>query len=109
MGFQDFLRKVFKKDEDFKQAEHEMRIQKKLIERQKSANERELEKYMEEERQERIKRHLEAYRKKQQRDLWTANLLKQKNIFKGHKNILAHEHLFDFEADNLKGGNMFMK
>lgn len=105
MTLKEIFNKFTHKDERFKDMQREDRMGKVLEERKKNANERELERFIEEERQKQIKIALEQFRKKKKDEFFHGgNMLKQKNIFKGHKNIL-HQ---DF--DILKGGeNLFMK
>jgi len=109
MGFTDYIKEKFKKDEGFAEAEREMRIKQKLVERQKSANERELERYLKEKREERIKQELDGFRKRQQKELWEGNMLNQKNIFTGHKNILEEKKLFSVKNTIHKSKGMFFK
>lgn len=111
MGIKDVLKKLFKKDEKYKQLEHEMKIRKVLEQRQKNANERELERYMEEQRQERIKQQLKQIRKKRTHDWWTSNMFKGNQIFNsgGGSSILKQKNIFGLQSDNLKGDNMFWK
>ena len=90
MGIKDFLQKKFTKDEDFKEAEKQLKIQKILEQRQKSSNERELEKYFEEKRQEKIKNQLDKIRKQKTRELFSGGLMDKTNIFKNHDSILRN-------------------
>ena len=93
MDIKEFLSKSFQKDDRFSELQHEMRMQRTLEERQKNSNERELEKYMEEDRQKMIKEQLEKFRKRQQEETWHGkNILQERNIFRGHKSILATDH-----------------
>jgi hypothetical protein len=117
MGVKEFLSNALHKDGRFKELEKEMKMRKLLEERQKNANERELERFMEEERQKRIKENLDRFRKKQNNELWKGNLLKQRNIFKGHKSILDqdknilenNDKLTDFKSNQFKGGMFFKR
>lgn len=93
--------------EKYKQAELEMKIAKTLEERQKSSNERELERYMKEQHEAKIKQTLDKIHDKQNKESWKSpnqvihqskrilhedsNILKQKNIFKGNKNITMNK------------------
>ena len=90
-----------------KDAEQDMRIQKILEERNKSANERDLEKRLEKKRQEKIKIALDKLRKEDTKELWKSSnsmikgqksilkndrpILKEKNIFKDNKNIFTNQ------------------
>ena len=90
MAFKDFLKKKFAKDEDFKIAEKQFKIQKILEQRQKSANERELERYFEEQRQAKIKSKLDLIRKQRTRELFSGGIMDKTNIFKNHDSILRN-------------------
>jgi flagellar biosynthesis/type III secretory pathway protein FliH len=104
MGFKDMLKKSFGKNERFKEMQEEDRLQTLLEERKKNSNERELEKFYEEERQEKIKQQLEKFREKRRNEVWRGNdILKQKNIFKDHANILKQDRSI------LDGKNLFME
>jgi len=105
MTLKEIFNKFTNKHERFKDMQREDRMERILEERKKNANERELERFIEEDRQKRIKIALDEYRKKRKDEFFHGeNMLKQKNIFKGHKSIL-HQ---DF--DILKGGKkLFMK
>ena len=108
MTITDLIKGMMKRDDDFKIAEKELKIQKTLETRQKNSNERELERFMEEERQEHIKQQLEMYRKKKQKELWSGgNMMKTKNIFQGHKSILTNDMNILKNDDSFLGrGNM---
>jgi len=107
MALMDFLKNKLKKDEDFKAAEKEVKIQKIIEQRQKGSNERELERFVEEDRQRTIKEQLEQFRNKEKEKMRT-NIFKGKNIFKGHKSILHQDDkMFDLKMQNQ--GNMFFK
>lgn len=109
MGIKDVLQKLGEKarerKERIRQMDEQIRMQKLVEDRQKSANERELEGYMKEEREEQIKQALEVMRKKRQNDinfnhnpLNTKNItnktdwevLKERNMFKGGRSNLFH-------------------
>ena len=89
-----------------REAEDQLRTEKIISDKSKSANERELERFMKEEREEMIKERLEYYRKARQRDInfnhnpldipnitnhveW--QVLKEKNIFANNKNMFANQ------------------
>ena len=90
-----------------REVEQDMRIQKILEERSKSANRRELESYMKEKEEEQIKVALDKIRKEKTQEVWKGKhsllksqtsilkndrpILKEKNIFKGNKNIFANQ------------------
>jgi len=113
MGIKEILSKTFTKDSRFKEMELEFRMRKNLEDRQKNADERELERFYEEERQKTIKKNLEEFRKMRREEAWGSkgnNILKQPNIFKGHKsilhqdfNILGGKKIFNGKSNMLKG------
>lgn len=110
MALKDFLAKLKKRDEKFKEMKRNLALQKKLEERQKSSNERELERYMEEKRQERIKSQLAQIRKERQKELWNGpTILDAPNIFKGHKNILHQDEFTKGLKMQRHPSNMFFK
>ena len=75
-----------------KELEEEIRTRKIVEDKFKSADEREVERFREEERQAHLKKELDYYRKKKNDEHWHGNnILKQKNIFKGHKSILHQD------------------
>ena len=115
MTIMDIIKKIGGRNQEFKEkmknAEEEMKIQKRLEERSKSANERELQRYMEEERQRKIKSELDKIHKQQNKDMWNDNsilgskttilkddrpILKEKNIFLDNKtkNPLTQRRMF---------------
>jgi homoserine dehydrogenase len=109
MTISDIIKKFTHKDDEYKQAEKELKINKTLETRQKNSNERELDKYHEEDRQEQIKKELEYYRKKKKDELWHGkSLLAGKNIFKGHKSILSQDkNILTNNKKLLKSENIF--
>ena len=106
MGVLDVFKRM-KEDREvskarFKEAEESQKIERILIERQKSANQRELERYLKEENEKVIKEELERVRIIRQKDidfghnsLNAKNVINnQKNIFKGKSTILNSKKLF---------------
>jgi len=92
------------RDNKFKEAEDELRINKFVQQKQKNSNERELERFLEEERQKQIKNQLENFRRKKRDEMWRGNsLMKGKNLFKGKTTALSGN------ANLLHGRNMFLK
>ena len=102
-------------------AEEQLRVQRILRERQKSANERELEKFMDEEREERIKDELQFERTKREQDIrfnhnpinvenitnkndW--EVLKEKNQFSGNGCIFKNQENILKNDNNLLKNNM---
>jgi hypothetical protein len=78
-----FIEDYRQKRDKERELEEDVSIQKRVIEKQKSADERELEGYMEEMRRARISKQLEGFRKKKTNDIWhTNNFTNNKNLFK---------------------------
>lgn len=98
----EILEKLKKKRLAINDLSEQVRIQKMVEDRQKSANERELERFLSEEREKEIKLRLEQFRKQKKVESMENNILKGKNIFKGHKSILKDKKLF-----STKGGMFF--
>lgn len=90
MDFRSILEKFKGKDELLKQALEQRRVEKRVLELEKSSNERELERFIKEAREESIKKELDAFRKKRQMQYEHGNkILQIRNMFKeGHKDIL---------------------
>ena len=74
----DFIEKYKAKKEEYELAERQIKIEKLIGQRQKSANERELESYMEEERQKRIESTVKRIRDQKNKKLWKENYFKPK-------------------------------
>lgn len=97
MGILEKLRRGISEDkkefkEKFKNAEQEMRVQKMLEERQKSANQRELERYEKEKFEKEIKNRLDQIHKQQTQQMWKSNMFKQKtNMLKNDRPILRDD------------------
>jgi hypothetical protein len=66
----DFIQRWKERKSKSKEMEDDVRIQKRIIEKQKSANERELERYLEEERQKAIKTQIERFREQRKNEHW---------------------------------------
>jgi hypothetical protein len=123
MGLMDVIRRMANKkserSEKFKQMEEDYRLNKMLMDRQKSSNERELEGYMKKKREENIKRQLDMIHKKQTSDAWSNHsILKSSNILKEDKKIMADDrpilHQKNIFLDNktkipLSGNEMFFQ
>lgn len=112
MGLLQNLLKKSENKEEFKQqlkeAQMQRKIEKIIMDREKSANERELERDYEEKRQAEIKRQLDMIRKKRTQENWKTKktilsepttmlnegrpILKEKNIFKGNDNMFTKKH-----------------
>ena len=94
MGFKDFLAKSLSRDPRFKEMQEQHRMEKMLAEREMNSDERELNRFVEEERQKSIKKNLEEFREMRKRETWRGEgnqILKQPNIFKGHKSVLHQD------------------
>jgi hypothetical protein len=112
MGLMNIIKRMADKkserSEKFKQMEEDYRLNKMLMDRQKSSNERELESIMKKKREENIKNQLDKLHKQETKKMWrdssvlkSSNLLKedikicrddrpilkQKNIFTNKKNL----------------------
>ncbi len=124
MSFKEALQnlgtRIKERKEWKRQAEEQLRLQKHFEDREKSANERELETFMKEEREEQIKEALDFHRKRREHDIafnhnplnienitnhtdW--EVLKERNLFKGNKNILSHSHSVLHNNPNLLKNN----
>ena len=89
MVISEFLKKSITKSARFKEAQEQMNIQNKLIERQKSSNERELDRFHEEEREKSIKKNLEEFRNIRQKESMKTTVLAGPNMFKGKGIIMS--------------------
>jgi hypothetical protein len=123
MGLMDVIRRMANKkserSEKFKQMEEDYRLNKMLMDRQKSSNERELESIMKKRREDNIKQQLDSIHKKQTRDTWSDHsILKSSNILKEDKKIMSSDkpilHQKNIFLDNktkipLSGNEMFFR
>ncbi|MFW6225648.1 MAG: hypothetical protein ACOC3V_01650 [bacterium] len=106
MGIKEVL-KGFKEGQQrrkdmIKQLDEQMRIQKLVEDRQKSANERELERYFKENREKTIKQQLEIARKKRDEDIkFGHNPINTPNIMKAKWEVMKEKNMFSGK------GNMF--
>ncbi len=95
------------------QMENEQRAAESISSRRKTANERELERFMEEERQKQITAQLENIRKAKRQEAWSGgqNILKEKNVFLGHKSILTDNPKLNAfgQSSQLSQGGMFLR
>ncbi|HDK25983.1 MAG TPA: hypothetical protein ENG48_02670 [Candidatus Atribacteria bacterium] len=99
MGLKEIIQNLGEKQkarkEKIRLLDEEIRLQKLVQDRMKSANERELERFMEENRQENIKKMLEVMRKKRQRDInFNHNPLNTPNIMKAKWEVLKERNMF---------------
>ena len=98
MGIKELMSKLTRRREKYKEMDEDYRLQKKLIDRQKSSNERELEGYMKRQREENIKQQLEQFHNKDRDELWHGS-----SIFKGDKSILTNDKPILKEKNIFKG------
>lgn len=108
MSLKDFLQRRMQKAKMLKDAQEQLRVSKTVEQRTKTPNERDLEDFLEKERQKKIKVELQGFRDKERREMFSGGLNAEKNVFKGHKNILAGKKLFPIKQ-SIHGGNMFFK
>lgn len=106
MGFKEFIQNLGNKSRERKellrQVDNEVRVQKIIEDRQKSANERELERFLKEEREEAIKEELNVHRKIRDEEIkFGHNPLNTKNIMKSQWEVLKEKNQFN------KRSNMF--
>lgn len=99
MGIKDFLNKRIERKDRIREMEEETRISQAVEQKMKSPEERELEDFMKRERQKQIKMKLQEYRDREKGSMLKGNLMDNHNIFKGHKNILQADNLFQFKGD----------
>jgi|TARA_R100000093_G_scaffold70867_2_gene45018 hypothetical protein len=109
MGLRDLLDRFKERKSQLKHAQDDDMVQTTVVQRKKSANERELERFNEEEREKNIKIQLERIRKQKRDEFFHGpSLLKQKNIFKGHDNILTDNKKLMSNDNMFKGKGSFM-
>jgi len=107
MGIKDLINRFGSKDEMLKQALEQRRVEKRVMELEKTSNERELERFMKEEREDMIKKELEEFRAKRQKEYQYGNkILQVRNMFKGGKNDVLKDNKKLLKTDHklLKGG-----
>ena len=114
MTIRDIIKKFSEKKAikkaKFKEAEENMKIERLLEERQKSANRRELERYMKEQEEIQIKKQLDSIRKKQNQENWKGtNLIKGTSILKNDRPILKEKNIFKHSKSNnlIRKGDFF--
>jgi len=108
MGLRDLYNKYVRKSDYEKEMSDQIRIEKRVNEKQLGADERELNRFLEEARQKEIKKQLAAFRQQKQDEVWHGNtaldapnvIASQKNLFTGQKNM------FGIKSNNLKQQNM---
>lgn len=127
MGFKEIVQALGQRSRERKEllreADDQLRIQRILEERQKSANERELERFQKEDREVQIREALEFHRAKLKEEIEFAHnplnapnitnhsdfeVLKEKNLFAGHKKnmFMGHEANVMRNNPNLLKNNM---
>lgn len=132
MGVMDVIKRIAEnrkeKSEKFKEMEDQYMLEKKLMERQKSANKREYEDYVKKQEEDQIKKALDKIHKRQSKDNWKSGnslignkcnmlkddrpILKEKNIFQDNKNIFTgNKNLFKGDGKSMSASKqeMFFK
>ena len=128
MGLADLIRRLGEKNKERKEKirllDEEIRLQKLVQDRMKSANERELEKFIEEDRQENINKMLEKMRKKRQQDIAFGHnplnvknitakteweVLKERNMFKGRGNIFTNQNFIHKSNNKLLNNGYILR
>ena len=99
MGITDLIDRVREKGRDRKELlrkmDEQMRVEKILEDRKKSANERELERFMKEDREESIKFELQRARKEREEDIkFNHNTLNIPNITKSKWEVMKEKNMF---------------
>ena len=106
MGFKDIIQKMGEKQKNRKELlrkiDEQVRIEKIVEERQKSANQRELERYMNDNRENSIKQQLDIMRKSRQNEInFAHNPLNTKNIMKSEWEVLKEKNMFSKTKSDL--------
>lgn len=109
MALQGLLKRIFGKDEKFKEMQENVRFQKIIEQRQKNANERELERFQEEEKQKAIKQKLEQFRKMRRAESNKSTILKSDfNVLHNPNPILKEKNIFSMGKIQ-QGKGLFFK
>lgn len=103
--------KKSERSEKFKQLEEDYRLNKMLMDRQKSSNERELESIMKKKREENIKKQLDRIHKQENQRAWRdSSVLKSSNILKedikicrDDRPILKQKNIFASKKNLFRG------
>jgi hypothetical protein len=102
MGLKETLKKIFQKNERFKEMQAEVKFQKMVEDRQKSANEREIEKFLHDRREEAFKNQVREIHNMEKQKHWSGGFGMSNNIFSNHKSILSEDnHLFGMKGNIL--------
>lgn len=111
MSVGGFISRFQNKKRDFAEMETQEKMGMMLAQKKKNSNERELERYLEEDRQANIKSMLEGYRSRRRAEDRNMNVLKGKDVFKGHKSVLSEDKsvLNNGKDSFMKQGNMLSK
>jgi hypothetical protein len=114
MGIKEFIQNLGERSRErkelMKQADDQIRVQKVLEDRQKSANERELERYVKEEREVEIKQALEYYRKKKDNDVkFGHNPINTPNIMKAQWEVMKEKNQFSNSPNVCVGHKSVLK
>ena len=84
----EFIEGYKQKREKEKEYEEDIRMQKRVMAKMKSADDRELEGYMEEMRKARVAKQLEVLRKRKAETIWRSN------PFRNNKNLFKNKPMF---------------
>lgn len=101
----ELIAKFTHRNDKYKEAEEERRINKTLEAREKNSNERELLRFKEEARQEIIKKQLEAYRKQRARELWESKMFARGNT--QSRTVLKKQTKLNIKVPEINNWNMF--
>ena len=100
---QDFIQRWKERKAKSKDMEDEVRIQKSIVQKQKTANERELEGYLEEERQKAITAEVKRFREQKRQEHWhSPTAIDTPNMFKKKSSNMLHQ------PSLLRGRNLFL-
>ena len=114
MGFKEVIQKAKERSnarkELIRRMDEQVRMEKLVMDRQKSSNQRELERYMEEDNQASIKEHLEYARKKRDEDIkFGHNPLDAKNIMKSEWEVMKEKNQFAGRGNIFVGQESVLK
>lgn len=114
MALKDIMSKLGQKGKERKQLirdlDEQVRIQKIVEDRQKSANERELERFIDEQREKEIKEQLKIARKQKDQDIkFNHNPLNTKNIMKAEWEIMKEPNMFKGKSNMFSNQSLIHK
>jgi len=108
MAIKEFLNKFKERKQKFQTIEEDNQIDRLVIQKQKSSNERELEKLMERDRQDAISEELKKRRRQETAQMFSGNIFKGENVFKGHKSVLHEDKsVLTNNPHSMMGRSMF--